>query len=100
MAKRVRIVTRDLIFRAKLRAVAHAAGAAVAGEGEDHDVAVIEAGSPDAEAQVRAGVDRGIAVLVFGSHVDPEALRAYRALGARAVPNSRVESTLLDLLTA
>jgi hypothetical protein len=39
-------------------------------------------------------------VLAFGSHVDAEALRAARAGGARAVPNSEVERALRELLNS
>jgi len=93
MGKRVLVVARDLFFRAKLQAVVESAGAEVV-EGEAScDVAVVEL-DPAAIERIRGLVGRGVVVLAFGSHVQPDALRAARALGARAVPNSEVERAL------
>lgn len=97
MAKRVLVATRDLFFRAKLQAVVDAAGAEVTTD-EPCDVAVIELGRSGVEERIGALVERGIAVLAFGSHVNVAELRAARALGARAVPNSEIESALRALL--
>jgi len=71
MGKRVLVVARDLFFRSKL-------------------------GGEDVEARITAMVEQGIPVLAFGSHVKPEALRAARALGATAVPNSELEKALRE----
>jgi len=49
------------------------------------------------EHTLRGGPD-GLEVLAFGSHVDAASLRAARDLGAHAVPNSQVESSLRDAL--
>ncbi|MGH7567828.1 MAG: DNA-binding response regulator [Gemmatimonadales bacterium] len=98
MPKRVCVSTRDLFFRAKLAAVAQAAGAEIADEDAPCDVAVVELGAADSAARVRTLVGRGIAVLAFGAHVRPEELRAAREAGAVAVPNSQVEERLRELL--
>ena len=97
MAKRVLIETRDLVFRAKLQALVRAAGAEPIRD-EPCDVAVVELGKAGAEARIRELVKRGVPVVAFGSHVNADELRAARAWGARAVPNSEIESTLRALL--
>lgn len=96
--KRVLVESRDLFFRGKLQAVISAAGAE-ATRAEPYDLVVIELGKPGVEERIGDLVGRGIAVLAFGSHVDADALRAARASGARAVPNSEVERALGDLLS-
>ncbi len=95
--KRVLVECRDLFFRGKLQAILTASGAAAVRE-EPYDVAVIELGGADAPQRIADLVRRGIPVLAFGSHVDPAALRAARDLGARAVPNSEVETALRALV--
>ncbi len=95
--KRVLIESRDLFFRGKLQAVVRAAGAEPTRD-EPFDLAVIELGNASVPVRIRDLVERGIPVLAFGSHVDAAALRAARDLGARAVPNSEVESSLRDAL--
>ena len=95
--KRVLIECRDLFFRGKLYAILGAAGGAVARE-EPLDLAILELGTPGVDERIRDLVRRGVPVLAFGSHVDAEALRSARNAGARAVPNSEVESTLRALL--
>jgi protein-L-isoaspartate O-methyltransferase len=97
MAKRVCIESRDLFFRAKLEAVVRAGGAELT-RAEPFDVVVVELGKSGVEERIRDLVRRGIAVLAFGSHVDAEVLRAARKEGARAVPNSEVETALRALL--
>jgi hypothetical protein len=86
--------TRDLMFRGKLRGVVNAAGAEVTRDAAIADLLVIELESDRWADHVREGVARGIPVLAFGSHVDAERLRAARALGAEAVPNSQIEARL------
>ena len=98
MAKRVLIAARDLFFRSKLAGVVQAAGGEVTRDEGDCDVAVIELGGGDTESRIRAWVVRGIPVLAFGSHVRPADLRAARAAGAVAVPNSQVEEALRAML--
>ena len=95
--KRVLVECRDLFFRGKLQAILTASGAAAVRE-EPYDVAVIELGGADAPQRIADLVRRGIPVLAFGSHVDAAALRAARDLGARAVPNSEVETALRALV--
>jgi len=95
--KRVLVECRDLFFRGKLQAILTASGAAAVRE-EPYDVAVIELGGADAPQRIADLVTRRIPVLAFGSHVDAAALRAARDLGARAVPNSEVETALRALL--
>lgn len=97
MAKRVLVAARDLFFRAKLQALVQAAGSQVTPD-EPWDLAVVELGKPAIADRIRELVERGIPVLAFGSHVNADALRAARALGARAVPNSEVEAALRALL--
>jgi hypothetical protein len=86
------------MFRGKLRTVVAAAGAGVTRDAATADLMVIELETPGWENEIRAGVGRGIPVLAFGSHVDAERLRAARALGAEAVPNSQIEARLGALL--
>jgi hypothetical protein len=57
-------------------------------------VLVVELESTGWEDRIREGVGRGVPVIAFGSHVQPERLRAARALGAEAVPNSQIEARL------
>jgi len=95
--KRVLVECRDLFFRGKLQAMLAASGAAAVRE-EPYDIAVIELGRADAPQRIAELVTRGVPVLAFGSHVDAAALRAARDLGARAVPNSEVETALRALL--
>jgi hypothetical protein len=97
MAKRVLVECRDLFFRGKIQAILGAQGAQVVRE-DPVDLAVLELGKPGVEDRIRDLVGRRIPVLAFGSHVDADALRAARTAGARAVPNSEVETTLRALL--
>ena len=94
VSRRVFLATRDLLFRGKLRAVVHAAGAEVVRDAATADLVVIELETIGWEAEISDGVGRGIPVLAFGSHVDVDRLRAARALGADAVPNSQIEARL------
>lgn len=82
------------MFSGKLRVVVSAAGAELTRDAGVADVLVVELESDQWEDRVRAAVARGIPVLAFGSHVDVERLRAARALGAEAVPNSQIEARL------
>lgn len=93
MAKRVLLVTGDLVFRSKLGGVVAAAGAEITRDDSACDLAVLEVTGPEA-GRLGALVGRGIPVLAFGAHMEPELLRAARQAGATAVPNSRVEETL------
>lgn len=95
--KRVLVECRDLFFRGKIQAILGAAGGVVARE-EPIDLAILELGNPGVDERISDLVRRGVPVLAFGSHVDADALRSARAAGARAVPNSELESTLRALL--
>ena len=86
--------TRDLMFRGKLRALVSSAGGEVTRDVATADLLVVELESEHWEDRIRDGVGRGVPVLAFGSHVDAERLRAARALGAEAVPNSQIEARL------
>jgi hypothetical protein len=97
MAKRVLVECRDLFFRGKLQAILTASGAEPA-RAEPYDLAVIELGRAGTPQRITELVARGVPVLAFGSHVDAAALRAARDLGARAVPNSEIETALRALL--
>ena len=98
MAKRVLLVTRDLLFRSKLGGVVAAAGADLSRDEAACDLAVLDLGGPGAAQRIADLVQRGIPVLAYGSHVNAELLRAAREAGATAVPNSQVEASLRDLL--
>jgi hypothetical protein len=97
MGKRVLVAARDLFFRSKLQGVVQAAGAELTRE-EPCDLAVLELGAAGVADRIRDLVGRGVPVLAFGSHVKADELRAARGLGARAVPNSEIESALRALL--
>jgi hypothetical protein len=88
------LATRDLMFRGKLRGVVSGAGANVTDDAAAADVVVIELEATGWEDGIREGVRRGVPVIAFGSHVAAERLRAARALGAEAVPNSQIEARL------
>lgn len=97
MTRRVLVECRDLFFRGKMQAILHAAGAETVREGP-LDLAVVELGTSGVDERIRELAGRGVPVLAFGSHVDADALRAARSWGARAVPNSQLESALRALL--
>lgn len=99
MPKRVLLATADLLFRSKLGGVVTAAGAELTRDEAACDLAVLELAGP-AAGRLEQLVRRGIPVLAYGSHVDAESLRAARARGATAVPNSQVEDKLRELLGA
>jgi hypothetical protein len=91
----VLVLARDLFFRAKLEALANAAGARTVRE-EPADVAVVELADPVTVSRVAELTRQGIPVIAFASHVQAELLRAAREAGADALPNSRVESALRE----
>ena len=91
---RVCLLTRDLMFKGKLRSLVNAAGADVTPDAAAADLIVVELESKDWEDRIRDGVARHVPVIAFGSHVDAERLRKARALGAEAVPNSQIEARL------
>ena len=97
MAKRVLIECGDLFFRGKVQAIVIAAGAEIVREAP-LDLAVLELGKPGVDERIRDLAQQGVPVLAFGSHVDAAVLRAARALGAHAVPNSQLETELRALL--
>ncbi len=99
MPKRVYLAVRDLVFRAKFGAALAGAGAEATRDEAACDLAVLDAEAPDALERIRGFVARGVPVLAYGPHVRAELLRAAREAGAVAVPNSRVEETLRDLLS-
>jgi len=87
------ILARDLFFRAKLEAVARAAGVEPVWRGAA-SLAVVELSGEASVQRIRELVAAGVSVLAFGSHVQVEWLRAARDAGAEAVPNSQVEEAL------
>lgn len=99
-AKRVFVVTTDLLFRSKLDAVIQGCGAEVVKDPFSSDVAVVAVEAPGAVDRIRGLVARGTPVLAFGPHVRPDMLKAARDAGAAAVPNSEVERRLRALLTS
>jgi hypothetical protein len=98
MAKKVLVVARDMVFRAKLRGVIASAAAELSGDEASCDLAVVEIEAANWDARIRKLVARGTPVLAFGSHVRADLLRTARDAGARAVPNSQVESALREML--
>ena len=96
--KRVLIATRDLFWRGKLQAIVGAAAAEPVRDAP-YDLAILDLGARDWETRMKNLAGTGVPVLAFGSHVDAATLRAARALGARAVPNSQVEAELRALLS-
>jgi len=93
VSKRVLVDTRDLFFRGKIQEIVRASGAEIA-RAEPYDLAVVELGKAAAQDRIRGLVERGVPVLAFGSHLNAEQLRDARTAGARAVPNSEIESAL------
>ena len=87
------ILARDLFFRAKLEAVARAAGVEPVTRGAAA-LAVVELSGDASLQRIREMVATGAGVLAFGSHVHADLLRAAREAGAEAVPNSQVEEAL------
>lgn len=100
MRKRVFVATRDLLFRSKLGAVVTAAGAEVSRDEEACDLAVLEVADPGTSERIVELVGRGIPVLAYGAHVQPELLRSARDAGALALPNSQVLEQLSAILGA
>lgn len=98
MGKRVLVMTRDLFFRSKLGALVKAAGGELTRDEATCDIAVIELGAIGVEDRIREFIATRARVLAFTSHTEVEQLRAARALGAVAVPNSDVERTLRGML--
>lgn len=91
--RRVLVATRDLFFRARIDAVIKAAGAEPVRD-EPAALAVIELSGDPALARVADLAGRGVPVIAFTSHVAAQLLRAARAAGAVAVPNSQVEEAV------
>ena len=98
MAKKVLVVARDMVFRAKLRGVIASAAGELASDEASCDLAVVEIEAANWDIRIRKIVARGTPVLAFGSHVRVDLLQAAREAGARAVPNSQVESALREML--
>src|SRR5437660_12712685 len=98
MAKRVLLVTRDLLFRSKLGGVVATAGAEVSRDEAACDLAVLELGSPGATDRIGELVTRGIPVITYSTHVELEMLRAARDVDVRVVPNFPVAYHLRVLL--
>lgn len=96
--RRVHLLTRDLVFRGKLGGVVSGAGAEVTRDATACDLAVVDLEARGWEDAIRDARGRGVRVLAFGSHVNVGLLRRARELGAEAVPNSRVEGRLAELL--
>lgn len=96
--RRVYLLTRDLLFRAKLRGVVSDAGGDVTGDPAECDLAVVELEARGWEDAIIDASGRSVRVLAFGSHVNAGLLRRARELGAEAVPNSQVERRLAELL--
>lgn len=93
------IATRDLFFRGKLEAVVRQAGWEPVRDGPAA-VAVLELEAAASVERVRALAAAGVRVIAFGAHVAPDLLRAARAAGAVAVPNSRLEAAVRQTLAA
>lgn len=87
------------MFRAKLDAVARAAGWRVT-RALPATLAVVELEGPAAVERVRDLVAAGIPVIAFAPHVEASMLKTAREAGAEAVPNSRVEAVLRERLVS
>jgi hypothetical protein len=98
MAKRVYLLTRELLFRSKLEGVVTAGGAELTRDAAAGELGVIEIAATGWEERFLEFSGRGVPVLAFGSHVHAKLLRRARALGAEAVPNSQIEHRLAALL--
>lgn len=98
MAKRVYVLTRELLFRSKLAGVVTASGAELTRDAAASELGVIEIEATGWEERILEFSGRGVPVLAFGSHVHADLLRRARELGADAVPNSQVEHRLASLL--
>ena len=98
MGKRVYLLTRELLFRAKLAGAVTAGGGELTREAAASELGVIEIEATGWEERILEFSGRGVPVLAFGSHMNAELLRRARALGADAVPNSQVEHRLATLL--
>ena len=98
MAKRVYVLTRDLLFRSKLRGTVAALGGEITRDASVGDLAVVELEADAWEQALQQLTGRGVPTLAFGAHVNAELLRRARELGAEAVPNSQVERRLTELL--
>lgn len=98
MARRVYLLTRELLFRSKLSGVVTANGAELTRDAAASELGVIEIEATGWEERILEFSGRGVPVLAFGSHVHAELLRRARELGAEAVPNSQVEHRLVTLL--
>ena len=96
--QRVYLLTRDLLFRGKLGGVVESVGGSITRDAAACDLVVVELESRGWEEGIRDARARGIPVLAFGSHMNADLLRRARELGAEAVPNSRVESRVAELL--
>lgn len=97
--KRVLLECRDLFFRGKLQEIIRSSGAEPVRE-QPYELAVIELSKFGAADRIRELTGTGVPVLAFGSHVDAAALRVARDAGARAVPNSQIETELRASLNA
>jgi hypothetical protein len=96
--QRVYLLTKDLLFRGKLGGGVERAGGSVTRDAAACDLVVVELEARGWEEGIRDARIRGIPVLAFGSHMNADLLRRARELGAEAVPNSRVESRVAELL--
>ncbi len=72
MAKRVFLATRNLMFRAKLGSAVAAAGGEVTRDEAACDLIVLELADAAAAGRVAELVRRGMTVLAYGSHIQPE----------------------------
>lgn len=97
---RVLLATRELFFRSKLAAVVTARGAELVAGDAPCDLVVLDVEAPGAVERIRGLVAGGVAVLAYGPHARAELLRAARAAGATAVPNSEVERVLAEHIRA
>ena len=89
----VLLLTRDLFFRARLEGVIRAAGRTPVAGGAA-GLAVVELADDASLERVRTLMAGGAVVVAFGAHVRADLLRAARAAGAEAVPNSGIEAWL------
>jgi hypothetical protein len=93
--RQVLVLTADLMFRAKLMELLRGAGYEPLLRGTAPHALVELSGESDVR-RVQELVKSGTAVVAFAAHVRPSLLKAAKAAGAEAVPNSRIEATVRE----
>ncbi len=99
-ARRVAIVSGNLIDRSRIEARVRAAGWTPVGWNEEAQLGVVDLSSADAVQAIERLIERGARVVGFGPHVDVDDLERAEKLGAEALSRSRFFSTLDELFAS